>query len=29
VDGNGEEIGRGGGAFVKGNIPLSAEMGYK
>jgi acyl-coenzyme A thioesterase PaaI-like protein len=28
VNGNGEELGRGGGTFVKSDITLSAEMGY-
>ena len=29
VDAEGVELGRGGGAFVKTEIPLSSDMGYK
>ena len=29
VNGEGEELARGGGAFVKTEIPLSADMGYE
>jgi acyl-coenzyme A thioesterase PaaI-like protein len=28
VNGDGEELGRGGGAFVKTETPLSSDMGY-